>query len=335
MGGSQLFRPMKKLTISLLLLVTAFVVLLFLTARQSVSPPLQIVRYSPSAIPTQPTNRADRFDFIAYGDTRDGHTQHRTLVNYIIALNPDLVIDTGDLVNSGRKDDGWDTFLEIIEPLAQKIPYYTVRGNHDKGRNNYERRFAPPNDSGTDRYYAFDYKDVHFIALDTNDPIGKRSPQRRWLEKNLAETDKPHIVVFFHHPPFGITKGRGDNKRVKKAFDELFVKYDVNLVIAGHDHLYYRTQRNGVMYITTGGGGAPLYEVGEELPRLPDDVWGKYHHIVHFTVTGGLIKGTTVDIDKQIRDSFTITTRRRIAVEGKQGGNRQGRRMEGKVLGVR
>ncbi|MCZ6681503.1 MAG: metallophosphoesterase [Candidatus Poribacteria bacterium] len=303
---------MIKLILLFILLVAVFATLLSLTGRQPVTPPAasQIVRYSPSAIPARPANRAERFDFIAYGDTRDGHDIHRTLIKHMIALNPDLVIHTGDLVSKGRKDDEWDTFFEVIDPLAQKVPYYTIRGNHDRGRHNYEKRFAPPNDSGTDRYYAFDHKNVHFIALDTNQSIGKMSPQRYWLEKNLSSTDKPHVVAFFHHPPFGVTKGRGDNKRVKNAFHDLFVRHSVNLVVSGHDHLYYRTQRNGITYITTGGGGAPLYDVDNMLPQLPSDTWGKYHHVVHFTVTGGLIKGTVIDIDGKVKDSFTVTTRR-------------------------
>lgn len=305
---------MKKLALLFILLIAIFAVLIWLTVRQTASPPdlLQITRYTPSAVPSQPADREVRFDFAAYGDTRDGHSEHRKLVKYMIALNPELVINTGDLVHHGRKDQEWDIFMEIIEPLAEKIPYYTIRGNHDTGRNNYEKRFAPPNDSGTDRYYTFDYKNVHFVGLDTNESAGVWREQQRWLENALATTDKSHIILFFHHPPFGITNNRGDNNRIIKAFHNLFVKHNVNLVIAGHDHLYYRTNRDGVTYITTGGGGAPLYDVDPKLPHLPDDVWGKYHHIVHFTVAGRLIKGVVIDVEGKIRDSFALTSRRSI-----------------------
>jgi 3',5'-cyclic AMP phosphodiesterase CpdA len=305
---------MKKLTLLFLLLIVVFAILLSLTLRQPATPlsASEIVRYSPSAIPAQPVDRADRFDFIVYGDTRNGHATHRTLIDHMLALNPDLVLSTGDLVSQGRRNHEWDTFLEIIKPLAQKVPYYTIRGNHDKGRNNYEKRFAPPNNSGTDRYYSFDYKSVHFIGLDTNQRGLNASKQRDWLVQDLVATDKPHIIAFFHHPPFGVTKGRGDNERIKKAFHDLFVKHGVNLVTVGHNHLYYRTQRNGVTYITTGGGGAPLHNVDGELPRLPDDVWGLYHHLVHITVTGELMKGAVIDTEGKIRDSFTVITRRHV-----------------------
>jgi 3',5'-cyclic AMP phosphodiesterase CpdA len=305
---------MKKLALLFILFIAVFGVLICLALLQTASSPdsSQITRYVPSAVPSQPVDRETHFDFVAYGDTRDGHSEHRQLVKNMIALNPELVINTGDLVHHGRKDQEWGIFMKIIEPLAEKIPYYTVRGNHDTGRNNYEKRFAPPNDSGTDRYYTFNYKNVHFIGLDTNESTGVWREQRRWLEEALATTDKSHIVVFFHHPPFSITNKRGDNNRIIKAFHNLFVEHEVNLVIAGHDHLYYRTNRDGVTYVTTGGGGAPLYDVDRKLPHLPDDVWGKYHHIVHFTVTGRLIKGVVIDVDRKIRDSFAITSRRRI-----------------------
>jgi predicted phosphodiesterase len=303
---------MKKLLPLFALLAAVFVILLWLTLRQP-APPIstaQVARYSPSAIPPRPAGSAERFDFVAYGDSRNGHEIHRKLIAHMVSLNPDLAINTGDLVNRGRNDKEWDAFIEIITPLAEKIPYYTIRGNHDKGKRNYERRFAPPNDSGTDLYYAFDYKNAHFVGLDTSESVGTLSPQRYWLDKDLSATQQPHIIVFFHHPPFGVAKGRGDNERIKKAFHDLFVKHGVNLVLAGHDHLYYRTQRDGVMYVTTGGGGAPLHDIDEMLPRLANDVWGKYNHLAHLTVTGGLIKGTVIDVDGNIRDSFTVASRR-------------------------
>jgi hypothetical protein len=41
---------------------------------------------------------------------------------------------------------------------------------------------------------------------------------------------------------------------------------DRRLVITGHDHNYQRYTKNGIQYVITGGGGAPLYPVAD-----PDD----------------------------------------------------------------
>jgi hypothetical protein len=40
----------------------------------------------------------------------------------------------------------------------------------------------------------------------------------------------------------------------------LLAEYGVTAAFSGHDHGYYRTLRDGVHYVITAGGGAPLYD---------------------------------------------------------------------------
>lgn len=57
--------------------------------------------------------------------------------------------------------------------------------------------------SGTEKYYSFDYGNVHFICLDSqSSPRHSQGAMARWLEADLAATDKNWIVAFWHHPPY-------------------------------------------------------------------------------------------------------------------------------------
>ncbi len=42
------------------------------------------------------------------------------------------IINTGDLVKDGRYPNGWRRFLSLIRPLAARVPYFAVAGNHER-----------------------------------------------------------------------------------------------------------------------------------------------------------------------------------------------------------
>lgn len=68
-------------------------------------------------------------------------------------------------------------------------------------------------------------------------------------------------------------------------------------VFAGHEHLYQRKQAGGIVHITTGGGGAPLYA---------DEKDGGFHHYVLVNVDGEKVSGEVVDIGGKVRDRFSF-----------------------------
>ncbi len=117
---------------------------------------------------------------------------------------------------------------------------------------------------------SFDFGNSHFIMLNTEE-LEKEGAvtggQLLWLEKDLeANKNAGNIFVFMHRPMFplsdpelqqGISFKDTDNRDYLQT---LFEKYKVKIVFAGHEHLYSNTNKNSVRYITTGGGGSPLYQ---------------------------------------------------------------------------
>jgi 3',5'-cyclic AMP phosphodiesterase CpdA len=228
---------------------------------------------------------AESFSFVVFGDNRDGDEIFMDLIEKVNQEKDiSFAVSTGDMVSYGRAKE-YAKYLKMISELSTKL--YPVPGNHDlvgNGYKYYRKHFGP-------FYYSFDYKNSHFVVL--NNAFNKSFDYKQfdWLRNDLEETDKENIFVFMHKPlfdPSEIYKGHVMSGR--KTADELrrlFKRYQVDYVIAGHIHGYAKGKRNGVIYVVTGGGGAPLY-----LPRN----FGGFHHYVKINVDGDKIEDEVVRI---------------------------------------
>jgi 3',5'-cyclic AMP phosphodiesterase CpdA len=245
--------------------------------------------------------------FVVYGDTRDGHSMHRTLVALIVQQKPDFVLHTGDLVHTGSEKSLWKIYDDITGKMRKKIPVYPARGNHDAGGTGYEDRVTAPFSSGNRLYYAFDRGDCHFVSVDSLSPYVSGSPQYQWLENDLATAQKTakHIFVYFHYPPYSIGS-HGSHLGIRAALCPLLKKHGVQVVFNGHDHNYYRTRRDGILYLVSGGGGAPLYPCFAEKGALIGDRWESVNHIVVCDVAGDRTTITAIRSDGTRIDQFVL-----------------------------
>lgn len=225
---------------------------------------------------TAPAERAS-FNFVAYGDTRTRHHVHRQVVEAIAKVNPDFLIHTGDLVNTGDDTADWIEFFTISQDLFRKASFYPSLGNHERNSSYYHEFFPRPH-----MYYSFNWGAVHFTVL--NSDIGNVSPNKavrdafwdeqiKWLEDDLASHQKSDFrFVVMHHPPFTAVKRRQRPSSYLDPLLPIFEKYKVTAVLLGHDHNYQHHLKNGVRYIITGGGGAPLYETDAPIEGITQKV---------------------------------------------------------------
>lgn len=200
------------------------------------------------------------FRFAVYGDTRTQEDIHREIVRKLLLHRPQLALHTGDLVEDGREVDQWERFFQISQPLCQSVPIYPALGNHERNSPLYFRFFSLP---GTERFYSFNWGQCHFVALDSNEPYLTDDSQLKWFREDLERyKGYPYIIVFFHHPPHTLIKGREEYAdKVKRIITPILEKYKISAVFLGHDHNYQHFLINGVHYIVSGGGGAPLYDI--------------------------------------------------------------------------
>ncbi|WP_433290742.1 purple acid phosphatase family protein [Actinoplanes sp. CA-030573] len=257
---------------------------------------------------TAPSRRrvAEPFTFTAFGD--QGVSVHALRNDGMVAAQrPAFHLHAGDLCyadQTGRAstsdvyDPGtWDEFLLQTEPIAASVPWMPCFGNHDMeamyshdGYGGQKARWSFPDNGPEKGIYSFIYGNVGVVALDANDVCFERDHNRgytggaqtRWLDQRLtflrAQSDVDFVVVFFHHCAFSTTTAHASEGGVRSLWVPLFDKYQVDLVINGHNHVYERTDairggvptttpiggtvhpdRHGTVYVTAGAGGRDLY----------------------------------------------------------------------------
>lgn len=95
-------------------------------------------------------------------------------------------------------------------------------------------------------WYSFEYGSVHFTVISTEHDLQPGSTQHEWLVHDLASADRcrtPWLVVGLHRPMYVVYPHK-DNRvvgdHIRDAIEDVLVRYDVDLTIAGHVHTYYR-----------------------------------------------------------------------------------------------
>lgn len=200
------------------------------------------------------------FDFVAVGDCGAGFGAQRPIAAQMQADDPEFVVVTGDVVYEKGTQEEYDTKLfPVYRTLLSRAPWFPTLGNHDVRTGDgapYLKNWYLPNN---ERWYSFDWGDVHFVALDSNSDFGEGTPQDAWLEEDLAASEAAWKVAYFHHPPY-TASNHEPSKSIRAAWVPLFEEHGVQLVLNGHNHVYERTRPiRGVTYVVTGGGGASLY----------------------------------------------------------------------------
>jgi hypothetical protein len=81
--------------------------------------------------------------------------------------------------------------------------------------------------------------------------------QLAWLENELKGAgDGDWKICYFHHPLFSSGRMHGSSTDLRLVLEPLFIKYHVDVVFAGHDHVYERVKpQNGIYYFTEGASG--------------------------------------------------------------------------------
>ena len=243
----------------------------------------------------------DSIRFIVYGDTRgvwDNWKNARIVAESIEKENPFFVLHTGDLVKNGHIIEQWFDFFSVSS-FIHNSTLYPVLGNHEYYGDPYSQYFP---DIGNGCWYSFDQGKVHFIGLDSNKKNAFNINQMIWLINDLISNDRPFIIVFFHHPPYS-SGSHGSTIYLRWLWGFVFNLFDVDIVFNGHDHSYERALVNNINYVVTGGGGAPLYNVGKRWWTIYSE---KTYHYCLVTINLDELLFQAKKIDGSIIDSFSI-----------------------------
>jgi 3',5'-cyclic AMP phosphodiesterase CpdA len=226
----------------------------------------------------------------------------------LLALPMDLILHTGDVAyGSGTIEQFEQNFFRSYEGLLKSVAIFPIPGNHEY----YTEAAAPfievfdlPENGGVvgrERWYSFDFGDVHFVGLDT-EQLGPE--QVAWLDRDLSDNQRPWTVVYFHRPPFS-SGAHGSASDVEQAFVPLLQAHDVPIVFSGHEHDYERTRPiSGVTYVITGGGGKQLRAVGSSDFTVESE---SVYHVMDVEVRGRTMAVRALDVAGASIDSFELT----------------------------
>jgi predicted MPP superfamily phosphohydrolase len=200
-------------------------------------------------------NRPDSLKFAAIGDNGTGDQPEYEIANQMDLWHRrfpfDMVIMLGDnLYGSQGAADFVQKFERPYKSLLDAgVKFYASLGNHDKTSNDRYTLF----NMGGERYYTYARKNVRFFVLDTNylDP-----GQLVWIERALRDAKEAWKIAYFHHPLYSDGGRHGSSVDLRVRLEPIFVKYGVNVVYSGHDHIYERvTPQKGIYYFVSGAGG--------------------------------------------------------------------------------
>ncbi|MHA1935729.1 MAG: metallophosphoesterase [Candidatus Thorarchaeota archaeon] len=262
----------------------------------------------------------EEFKLVIAGDNRP--QQHFTpampeiypvLIDLIIAEEPDLVVLTGDFVYRVTEDhednlEAWEGFTNITDRLAHYAPIYGALGNHDTGGGTGSSileyffdafvQFDEPSS-----YFSFDYAGAHFTILNTQEDDKNyriTGTQYDWLVDDLTNSDSAMKFVFGHAPLYPVIDVNGAlaiNETERDRLQQLFEDTNVTLYANAHEHTYNRMRANGVIYITSGGMGAILY----------NGPWGDgYYNYVPVYARANYLNLSSIDSEGQVRDFYEL-----------------------------
>lgn len=258
---------------------------------------------------TVPNKPKDTLKFAVIGDSGTGDSNQYRLAKVFTDLQQrfpyEFVLMMGDNMYGGESARDFQKKFEIpYKPLLdQNIKFYAALGNHDSTN---QRMYKLFNMNG-ERFYTFRPKaGVRFFALDSN---YMDRTQLQWLEKELAASGSDWKIMYFHHPIYSSGGAHGSDTALRDQLEPLFLKYGVDLVIAGHEHFYERLKpQKGIHYFISGGAGK--VRKGDVSGQYTEKAFDSGYHFMIFEIEGEQLHFQAIsDLGKTV-DSGIIERRK-------------------------
>lgn len=269
------------------------------------------------------------FRFAIIGDTESRPHINFQLSKLIWDERPNFLINLGDLTDAGMEPHRYEWTHEYFSgmgALLGRLPAFPVPGNGEGDLFWYRHYHRLPEPEG---FYQFQYGDIDFFMLDSNQRKVDFSPEGRqyqWLKAGLEKSTAKWKIVCHHHATYTSEEDDyGDRWREPSTLGDtavqklipLYEQFGVDVVMFGHLHLYERSfpikngkvdLNDGTVHLLAGGGGGNLEDFG------PTPAWftGKTyrgHHYVMCEVVGDVLTFRMYDCDGQMRDQWPVSAR--------------------------
>ncbi len=230
---------------------------------------------------------------------------------------PDLVVIVGDVIYPPADDASYDPrFFAPYRALLPPFPFYAVPGNHDyevlAGKPFFDVFTLPRNGPPglvPESSYWLERAGVQMIVHDTNQSTATLRSQSVPWHTEVARRPATFRFVFQHHSVYssGPSYQEQPAESLRSLLAPLYTATGVDVVFNGHDHLYERTRPiGGVVYVTTGAGGAELYE-RYHTHAFTAAFCNDRHSYTYVEVRGRTLQLRQTDAEGHGIDAFAIT----------------------------
>lgn len=210
--------------------------------------------WSDAGVITAAEGGDEAFTFFYVSDPQaqrqDHYERFANVIETAAKTYPDgrFIVSAGDQVDAGENVKHW-RYLLNSSPALRSLPLMPVTGNHeDEGAvitENFVLPGVPEQELDSGVYYSYDYNDVHFTVLNTNDDEDDRlsDTQIEWMKNDIRSSDAKWKIVVLHKALYsnGSHYDDGDIEGFRKQLGALLPYLGVDLVLQGHDHVYMRT----------------------------------------------------------------------------------------------
>lgn len=246
-----------------------------------------------------------------------------TSLKTALSANPDIsfVISAGDQIN--KNVNGTDPGNEIeyagylYPDTLKSLPVATTIGNHDATNKSYSFHFNNPNvfteetsPSVAGNGYYYSYGDALFIVLNTNNY--NCADHEALIKKAVAaHPDTRWRIVTFHQDIYGsgADHSESDGMVLRTQITPIIDKYDIDVVLQGHDHSYSRThllQNDGKTHATF--DGAKLADGTFDWDNVLDKATGKTYPYYPDEKDSAAVEANKYFLDQNHSYSITDTT---------------------------
>lgn len=233
-----------------------------------------------------PNNDNSEFSFIYFGDPQnDIKSQWSRVIRKAYQHNPNcsFMLYAGDIINTAGSDIQWEEWFKAGSFIYGSVPQVLTPGNHDYNGltldPHWNTQFSQPNNGPKglkETCFFADYKNLRLISFDSaaehelEDENGYAlNSQKVWLDSVLSTNTKDWVIVTTHLPFYSPKESR-DNDLLRKHFQPILEKHNVDMVLTGHDHSYGRgmatdnpEEKPSIIYVVS-VSGPKLYEAGDK-----------------------------------------------------------------------
>ena len=285
------------------------------------------------------SDKPEPFSFVYYGDAQNGLKPHWSRVfreAFSDAPRARFMLHAGDMVNQGNRDAEWGEWCAAGGWVNGMIPTIAIPGNHEydkyyagvppeevgKGPRHlcrrWRARFEFPENGPADLLETCYYLDIQGVRIVGMNSMEDYDQQAKWLDNILQNNPNRWTIVTHHHPVYSASAKR-DNPEIRDAWQPIYDKHQVDLVIAGHDHSYGRTglktyqenvatgvstqrEESGTVYVVSVSGPKQYDRNGFSFDRRAEDT--QLYQII--SIDGDELKYVASTATGKLYDAFKL-----------------------------